>query len=667
MDDDIEHGVKKGSGSGSTEGSGGLAILDTTDFPEKRPNSAWKELKQLPFELFETFRWKNMRAQGYPIWRSGDLDAFFTLAGDNLATQLVLISIFSCVDDGVTAGYAIGRVMPGIGLSMMVGNAYYALQASKLSRKTGRIDVCSQPYGICAPGALMKGYMIFLPVFKSNLADSNYKTPNEAFDGALQVTAACNLMSALIEIVGAFILPFVADKLSSAALLTPLAGIGITWLGAHQLQGLVSVDPMVGMLSLAIVWFGTFGGGKLGTTPIVLFAIAIGTTLSWMTRVTRKTEDVIESANLVNISFGVPGVCFQDWSRVLEYMTLLLPISLTNALGSLECVRAAQESGDDYSSVETMLVDGLGSFIGACFGSPVGTTVYLGHPAYKKMGGSRGYGLLNGAVFYVIGITGFHGLLGAIIPSETVYCVIMFVGFMIAAETVDLTPKRWRPAVFLGMMIPAFDWVSMMVNVGSATVLDPAQNFNVAAAGIPCPAASGMNIKITPAPEAGATIGECIGLNYWKTQDLKTNGIYLPGQPGVTLMKNGYLFISLLWTMGFISITDRKMLKAACIWFICSILSVFGVIHANELTIPVEEGGAGKAQRNFIYGYLLMVAFCLIIHLLQRFGLSNAPICRSTVGCEVWDRPKENDSDDVNSELSFQHARRTRVSFDAEI
>jgi len=663
MDHKLEHEVlKKGSGS---PGSSGMAILDT-DLPEKRANKAWKEVKNLPFDLVDSLRWENIRAKGYPLWRRGDLDAFFALWGDNLATQLTLLGVLSL--DGVDPARAIAKIMPGIGLSMIFGNLYYALQASKLAHRTGRTYVCSQPYGVNTPGALMKCYAIFLPVFYKNLGNSNFKTPNDAFDNALEVATACNLASAMMEIVAAFILPFVADRLSSAALLAPLAGIGITWLGAHQIQDLVRVDPMVGLLSLAIVWYGTFGGGKLGTIPISILSITIGTILAWSTRATRDPEDIIRTAQDVNFYYGSPGVCFMDWSGVGKNLTLLLPIALTNALGTLQCVRSAQEFGDDYSSVETMVVDGLGTFIGACFGSPVGTTVYLGHPAYKKMGASRGYGLLNGVIFFVIGITGSHGLLNAIIPRETVVVVVMFVGFMIAAETVDLTPKRWRPAVILGMMIPSFDWVSMMVEAGVRTALGPVQNFTVAAGGSACPAASGMNIAITPAPETDTTIGQCIGREYWKTLDIETNGNYLPGFPGVSLMKNGGLFISLLWTLGFISITDRKMLKAGCVWCVCSVLSVFGVIHSNKLGIPEGSTGTGATPNEtgggwmFISSYLLMAVFCFLIHLTQRLGLSNGPICRSTVGSEVWNRPKEDEFDDDNGVSSPSPPPRRRGS-----
>lgn len=40
---------------------------------------------------------------------------------------------------------------------------------------------------------------------------------------------------------------------------------------------------------------------------------------------------------------------------------------------------------------ESMVADGIGTMITSLFGSPFGTVMYFGHPAYKKSGGKTGY------------------------------------------------------------------------------------------------------------------------------------------------------------------------------------------------------------------------------------------------------------------------------------
>lgn len=47
--------------------------------------------------------------------------------------------------------------------------------------------------------------------------------------------------------------------------------------------------------------------------------------------------------------------------------------------------------GEPYPVAESMVVSGVGTIIAALFGSPFGTIMYFGHPAYKKSGARMGY------------------------------------------------------------------------------------------------------------------------------------------------------------------------------------------------------------------------------------------------------------------------------------
>jgi AGZA family xanthine/uracil permease-like MFS transporter len=55
---------------------------------------------------------------------------------------------------------------------------------------------------------------------------------------------------------------------------------------------------------------------------------------------------------------------------------------------------------------ETMLVDGLGTIIGACFGSYYSTTVYIGHPIHKALGARRGFSVFNGILYFILHFVG---------------------------------------------------------------------------------------------------------------------------------------------------------------------------------------------------------------------------------------------------------------------
>merc|ERR1719440_809973 len=124
---------------------------------------------------------------------------------------------------------------------------------------------------------------------------------------------------------------------------------------------------------------------------------------------------------------------------------------MTSAVGDIAVNISTREMGDVYSPMETMMVDGIGTMIGALFGSPYGTTVYIGHNTYKKLGGTRGYSFLNGFMWLIIGGVSLHPLLDAILPHEIILGVLVAIGMSIAAINFEVCPKRWYPAVLIGM------------------------------------------------------------------------------------------------------------------------------------------------------------------------------------------------------------------------
>src|SRR5271165_2834463 len=74
----------------------------------------------------------------------GDVDGFFGLALDNLVQLLVLSALCRTVL-GFPDALVFGRVLPGAAVSLVVGNVFYAWQAMRLGRSTGRADVCALP------------------------------------------------------------------------------------------------------------------------------------------------------------------------------------------------------------------------------------------------------------------------------------------------------------------------------------------------------------------------------------------------------------------------------------------------------------------------------------------------------------------------------------------
>src|SRR5882724_4307174 len=80
----------------------------------------------------------------------GDIDGFFGLFLDNLL-QLMVISVLGRAVCGFPPELINGQILPGAALSILVGNLFYAWQARRLARMSGRDDVTALPYGINTP------------------------------------------------------------------------------------------------------------------------------------------------------------------------------------------------------------------------------------------------------------------------------------------------------------------------------------------------------------------------------------------------------------------------------------------------------------------------------------------------------------------------------------
>ncbi|CAE8629384.1 unnamed protein product [Polarella glacialis] len=532
------------------------------------------DLRALPGEFLATFKPSNVIAKGYPWWTpAGDTGAFFVLFFDNLATQLSLVGMAIYVI-GIPAEFVWRNFMGGVGVSIFVGNLYYSLQASKVAMQTGKMDTCAQPYGINTPGAIVKTFGVLLPAFFGELAAHV----------AWSIACCANFLGALVEVVGAFIAPVLARNVPQGALLVSIGGVGMTYLGVGPLAGILESheahNPIVGFLPFLIIFVGFYGTrdkfcGK--NLPTVGIAVLVGFLLNLLAQ-TAQWEKYSDKIDKATTFIGWNGLSVPDFRHMStaasEYSSIVIGLAMQNFLGTYSCNISARRVGDRYSPMESMIVDGLGSMIGALLGSPYGTTVYIGHVVYKPMGATRGYSLLNGLLWLLFGLFGFHAVIDAILPHEIFSGVLVVVGFAMAAQTIESVPKRWYPATLIGLAIMFSEFIT-----------------------------GGMGSK----------------------------------NIGMRFLASGHIFISLFYTFFLMMLTDRWFLAAAGVFICLFVFSFVGLIHAEKLSVEYDQFGSIKDQSayfeqessgmpgwKFLVTYAVSAAFCAILHLLQRWGYVEA-------------------------------------------
>eukprot|EP00164_Ancoracysta_twista_P004685 GFYU01006334.1.p1 GENE.GFYU01006334.1~~GFYU01006334.1.p1 ORF type:complete len:622 (+),score=98.24 GFYU01006334.1:69-1934(+) len=421
-----------------------------------RTVTAGTELLTMDDEALASIPW-------YTRWwrlgfRRGDIDAFSGLQFDNMGTLMVVTGFLRLM--GATDEIVYQRVLPGAAFSILFGNFYYAFQAYRLQWATKRSDVTAQPYGINTPGSFVKIALVFAPA----LAKTG--DPMTAYEIAL----SANFLSGVIETLGALIGGWLRDHTPTPALLSTLGGIGIVWLTMMPFITLYK-NPIPGMLPLIIIILGYFGKVRWPfNIPTAPLAVVVGTVLDWS--LGDKTGSELEAAaKMVDVHFPLwtGGVVFSRLPDAITYLPAIIPVAVTNFLGTIECVESAHQVGDEYSVRESLIVDGVGTILGSMFGSMFGTTIYIGHATWKEMGARSGYSIANGSVLFLASVFGLVAPLFALLSLVGVSSIVWFVGLFIAKQSFDVSSSIEYPAVLLGIIPTICDWGAQQISQKGGT------------------------------------------------------------------------------------------------------------------------------------------------------------------------------------------------------
>lgn len=547
------------------------------------------------------------RPFSYPWWTRGDLDGFFGLMVDNLV-QVLMITTLCTVVAGIPADFVSTRILPGVAVSLLIGNVFYGLQARSVARRDQNATCTALPYGINTPTVF--AYILFImgPVYRGAVAGG---APTEqAADMAWKAGLLACLVSGAIEFGAAFFAGPLRRITPRAALLGALAAIGITFI-AGDFAFRIYTHPLVGLLPLMLVALAYFAEFRFPFhIPGGLLVIVVGAAGAWITSIPTIATSLgviplTDPANVTgafkHIGFIVPTFCGNEiWSVIgsqdllLRFLTISIPMGLMNALGSIQNIESAEAGGDRFAAGPSLAANGIGTLSAALFGSCFPTTIYIGHPGWKAMGARSGYSIANGLFYSLVFLLGFGQLLAALVPIEAGAAIILYIGILIAAQAFQTTPRAHAPAVALGffpaiaaqivVLLPQF-----MVDAGASRTLE----------------------QMLSAAGHGARVA------------------ILPGLVSLTGANSGWFILTLLLVATITSLTDRRYATAAGWMIATAVLTGLGLLHAyrvvgndiRELFIwqPLEAGG-GYVDRGFLVmtGYIAAALLFLMAHFVTR-------------------------------------------------
>lgn len=521
------------------------------------------------------------------IFVKRDLDGFFGLFVDNLVQLLMIVSLlgspFVWGDTEESLSLIYTKILPGAAISILLGNLFYAWQAHRLAKRTGREDVCALPYGINTPSLLVYVFFVIKPVY-----DATGDITRSWVMGLL----AC-LGSGVIEFVGSFVGGTIRRHTPRAALLSTLAGIAIGFISmTFALQ--IFHKPMIALLPLMLVLIGLFSRIRLPLgLPSGLLAVAIGTAIAWgLTLVNSQlpqapewlTFGAINPADVVDaqerVAMALPQWCWPELQPILEdvngwlpFLTVIIPMGLFNVIGSMQNIESAEAAGDSYHTASSMAANGIGTIVASLFGSCFPTTIYIGHPGWKSMGARAGYSTLNGIVIVALCLSGVVSLVAGAVPIEVGAGIVLWIGIIITAQAFRAVEEDHASAVAVGLFpaIAAWGATVMMGTVLAAqgnTLMDliaPADAQAQIAASAEGEIAS-PEVSSAPQPVAHPAT--------------EVNGFLVHG---LLLMERGYIFTCMILAAMSACLIDRRFVAAGCWMIAASALTFLGMMHAYQV------------------------------------------------------------------------------------
>ena len=517
---------------------------------------------------------------------TGDINAFFGLMLDNVVNLAVLAGILVFAF-GFPAQLVYTRMFPGTALGVMFGDIVYTIMAIRLARRTGRTDVTAMPLGLDAPSTIGMALTVLGPAFvvaKARMPEA------DAAILAWQVGMAVMVLMGVFKVVMSFIGDRIRRAIPEAGLLGSIGGVGIALLGTLQL-GEIYGEPIVGMMALGVIIYTLVAKIKLPfRAPEVLVSVLVGAGLYYaLGYFGLSVHHVSTPAASFPLGFPMPTLGFLKGMPIAvhDYLPLALPFAILTVIGGINVTESARIAGDDYKTRDILLTEAIATLIAGVCGGVSQSTPYIGHPAYKAMGGRAGYTLATGLFIGLGGMLGYIAFMADALPKPALAPILVFVALDITEQSYLATPRRHAQAVTLAVL-PS---VAQLVLIFLSQVYGGAL----------------LSAAIDPVATMKAT-----GL--MNAEFIKTCGVMI-------VLAHGFILTAMLWGGAVAFLIDRRALAASATLVACAVLSFFGFIHsitpAGGVYLPWNVGSS--LPYHWTAAYLGFAALILVLSQTKEF------------------------------------------------
>jgi AGZA family xanthine/uracil permease-like MFS transporter len=534
-----------------------------------------------------------MSARRYKWAAPGDLNAFFGLMLDNVMNLVILAGILVFVF-GFPEDVVYRRMFPGTALGVLFGDLVYTWMAFRLARRENRDDVTAMPLGLDAPSTIGMAFTVLGPAF---VAAKRQMPAHDAAIAAWQVGMACMILIGLFKLGMSFLGARIQRAIPTAGLLGSLAGIGIALMGVLQL-GDILAEPVVGMVSLGIIFYALIARRRLPLgVPGVLASVAAGAAVYYGMGVLGLLQKPLVAPNL-SLPIGLPlptlGFLAGMPSALREYLPMAIPFAILTVVGGINVTESARLAGDDYKTRDILLTEAVATLLAGLFGGVSQSTPYIGHPAYKAMGGRAAYTLACGVFVGLGGMLGYIPVLVQLLPIACLAPILIFVAFDIVAQAFHETPRPQAAAVCFAIFPSVAQLLLITLDKANPAFLGAALDAHQVA-------------EATRIPLAFA----------------ESFGVFV-------LLAHGFILTGMLWGAALAFLIDGRVARAAGVLAVCGALSTVGIIHSVLPTGGIYLPGSAALQGShapwhWAAAYLAFAAMILAFARIARGQEAAAP------------------------------------------
>lgn len=531
---------------------------------------------------------------------TGDVNAFFGLMLDNLAGLVLTVTLLWKIFQ-FPAEFAFQYMIPGTAIGVMLGDLLFFGLAFLHAKKTGSDRVTAMPLGLDTPSTFGMCLFVLGPAFvaartagvldAAGLTELGKDQTLEQIIGTLSAermveidfaaaTSAWHIgicaifISGLIKVLCAFGSGAIRRMVPRAGLLGSLAAIAVVLIAFNPLVEICHI-PIVGLVSLVMILLTLIARvrlpwgvpGALGTVLVAcaVYYLMIGVDHFSGTHFIPREElpfdpQMALMPNGWTTVFGLQWFSAESFSATLPYLPLIIPFAIGTVIGGIDCAESAASVGDDFHTGTVIGIEAMATLAAAFCGGVIQTTPYIGHPAYKAMGGRAAYTLMTALFIGAAGLTGFFVYFYVFIPKVAIFSILIFIGIEITAQSFHVTPRR-----------------------------------HFAAIAIACMPALAQLVKINqPQSDTALVIEQLAG---------------------------GFIITSLIWASALAYIIDRRFLIASGFFLAATVCTLFGVMHSP---VPGDQMfwimNLTAEQQQSVLSYAL--GYLLVSGLLLTFALT---------------------------------------------